>query len=149
MQGNKIVIATGLSGITDDCPDMTLTRSEETVNRTTYTLAETHTLASRDIVQLYRTYPKRAGASRGSSKCAIKVTTDISVPNADGSGDIVLPLIGEASFSLPVGVTDAQLVILRAKIAKLLIAPALVDWVSGDPGVLSPIGASLLSKLNI
>lgn len=96
-----------------------LTRAEETVNRTTYEFA-THSLVAKDIVQFYRTYPKRSGNSRGNAKCAIKVTTDVSVDNADGSGEIVLPLIGEVSFSIPVGVTPAQTMVLRQRLVSLL-----------------------------
>lgn len=103
-----------------DGSPVTATRSESLVGRTTYQISGTHSLIARDIVQFYRTYPKRAGNSRGNAKCAIKLTTDVSVPNADGSGDIVLPLIGEVTFSLPVGVTPAQTLALRQRITSLL-----------------------------
>lgn len=75
----------------------------ESINRSTYTENGVHTLTSRSLMQLYRTYPKRNGNSRGSSKTSVKFTLDVSVPNADGSGNIVLPVIWEISGSVPVG----------------------------------------------
>lgn len=103
----------------------------DTINRSTFEFSGTHSLVARDIVQFYRTYPKRSGQSRGSAKCAMKFTTDIAVNNSDGSGDIVLPLIGEVSFSLPVGVTPAQTMSLRQRIVSLLdlddVAAKLMD----------------------
>jgi hypothetical protein len=81
-------------------------RSEETVNRTTYR-GPGHTVASRNIMQLYRTFPKRSGNYLGALKPTIKFTRDVTVPNADGSGDVVVPVLLEISASLPVGLTAA------------------------------------------
>lgn len=81
-------------------------RSEETINRTTYR-GPGHTVASRNIMQFYRTFPKRSGNFLGALKPTVKFTRDVTVPNADGSGDTVVPLIIEVAASLPVGVTAA------------------------------------------
>lgn len=75
----------------------------ESVNRSTYMSVGGHTLTSRNLLQLYRTYAKRSGNSRGSSKCAAKFTVDVAVPNADGSGTIVSPSLVEVSISTPIG----------------------------------------------
>lgn len=109
---------------------LTLTRVEETVNRSTYEETTSHTggavhsVTNRNQVQFYRTYPKRSGSSRGASKLAVKFTRDIAVANADGSGNIVLPLIGEVSFSIPVGATHDQVSNLRRRIENLVIESA-------------------------
>jgi len=95
-------------------------RHEETTTRSTYVDDASHSVDSRDIMQLYRTAAKRNGESRGTSKSAVKLTSDVSVPNASGSGDIVLPLIAEVSFSVPVGVTAAQTLELRQQLVALL-----------------------------
>lgn len=97
-----------------------LTRYNEEMNRTLYKVEGTHTLSARDQVQFYRTFPKRTGVTRGSAKSAIKITMDVTVPNAAGDGDIVMPLILEASFSVPVGVTPAVTMALRQRMVSLL-----------------------------
>jgi len=109
---------------------ITLTRLEESVNRSTYgeTISHTggvvHSVPARNQVQFYRTYPKRSGTSRGAAKLTVKFTRDISVPNADGSGSIVLPLIVEVNFSIPVGASHAQISNLRRRAAKMLTLSA-------------------------
>jgi len=95
-------------------------RQEENVNRTTYISGDEHELDSRNQFQLYRTYAKRNGNSRGASKSAIKLTVDISVPNASGDGNIVLPAICECSFSLPLGITDQTRQDILGRMAQLL-----------------------------
>lgn len=111
MQDNVITLAVD-SANNGTLVDFALTRTAEELNRTTYEFPD-HTVASRKTMHLYRTYAKRSGNSRGSTKCALKVTLDASVANADGSGSLVLPVIGEISFSVPVGTDQATLVYLR------------------------------------
>jgi hypothetical protein len=118
MQDNVITLS--VDAANDGSPvNQDYSRHHETTDRTTY-IGTTHTEAEREQFQLYRTAAKRSGVSRGSRKCAIKFTQDVSVLNADGSGDIVLPLIGEVSFAIPLGVTDAQLVELRQRLVSIL-----------------------------
>lgn len=103
-------------------------RHEESANRTTYVDDTTHSVAQRDQVQFYRTFPKRSGSSRGSAKVSFKLTRDVTVPNASGDGEIVLPLIGECSFSLPVGTNQYAIDNLRKKIRGILNdSPIAVD----------------------
>jgi hypothetical protein len=83
-------------------------RDEEAVNRTTYTSDTEHKLDMRKQFQLYRTRARRNGVSRGSSKCAVKFTTDVSVDNVAGDGEIILPAILEVSLSLPLGISDVE-----------------------------------------
>lgn len=132
MQANTITLAVDIAnnGTTVDLP---LSRHEEALNRSTY-VSDENTPDSRDTLQLYRTAHKRNGEFRGASKTSAKFTTDISVANASGSGNITVPLIGEVSFSVPVGATSAQTMELRQRIIALLdddtIAGGLVDLLS-------------------
>lgn len=71
-------------------------------------------------MQMYRAFPKRSGASRGTARVWVKFTTDVEVLNASGDGNIVLPLIGEVSFAIPEGVTPAQTLELRQTMLALL-----------------------------
>lgn len=119
MQANTITLAVDvLNNATTE--DSVFRRHEETTGRSTYVVDASHSLETRDMLQFYRTPPKRNGESRGSSKCAAKFTLDSEVPNASGSGNILLPQIAEVSFSLPVGTTAAQTLELRQRIIALL-----------------------------
>lgn len=129
MQANTLTLS--VDALNDANPaNQEFRRFEETANRTGYAGPD-HTLSSRDLLQLYRTFPKRSGESRGNSKCSLKFSTDITVDNASGSGSIVLPLIGEVSFSVPVGATAAQTMELRQRMIAILdddaISAPLVD----------------------
>jgi hypothetical protein len=81
------------------------------------------------MVQFYRTFAKRSGASRGSRKCSIKVTQDVDVPNAQGDGTIRMPLIGQLSFSIPEG-TDQS---IYEDVARQLSAISAIRTDSPDP----------------
>lgn len=106
-----------------------ITRSEESLNRTRYKFP-THTLISRDVVDFYRTPNKKAGNFNGVAKSAFKLTNDIAVPGVDASTTLTAPMIGEASFSLPVGTSSAQAMLLRQRMVAILdnaIAVALTE----------------------
>lgn len=105
----------------------------EEPNKSTY-VGALHTEDDRDMLQLYRTAPKRSGESRGMKRSSVKATVDVSVPNASGSGNIVLPLIAELSVSVPVGTTDAEVIHVLQRII------AFADDTSGE---------SLFTKTNI
>lgn len=87
--------------------DTVISRIDETANRSRYKFPA-HTLISRDYVDLYRTYNKKSGNFNGVAKCAIKCTKDVEVPGVDTTTSVVSPIIGEVSFSLPVGSTPAD-----------------------------------------
>jgi len=97
----------------------TYTRSEELADRTTYRGPE-GTLSVRDAMQFYRTLPKRAGNFLGSAKMSVKFTQDKLVDTADGAGETPAPLIAEVSFSIPVGVSDADILAFRQRVIALL-----------------------------
>lgn len=94
-------------------------RHLEEPNRTTY-VGATHTEASREMFQFYRTAPKQSGDSRGAAKSSVKFTTDVLVPNRSGSGDISLPVIVEVSASIPVGTTAELTKHIRQRVIALL-----------------------------
>lgn len=94
-------------------------------NRTRY-ISPSHTLLGRDVLDFYRTPPKKAGNFNGVAKSGFKFTTDAVVPAADGVSTVVSPLIGEVSFSLPLGFTTAQVKKLRQRIIAALDDDALM-----------------------
>lgn len=101
-------------------------RHDDTLpNRSKY-ISDSHTLASRDILDFYRTPPKKSGNFNGVAKTGFKFTTDYVVAGADASTDVIAPQIAEVSFSLPIGFTTAQLVVLRQRIIALLDNDALM-----------------------
>jgi hypothetical protein len=133
----------------DTTTQLVLTRLEETVNRSTYGETTTHaggqlhSVTARNQVQFYRTYPKRTGSSRGAAKLTMKWTRDVTVANADGSGDIVLPLIGEVSFSIPVGANHWEISNLRRRIASLLTDAATTATEAASVGQLLTEGLQI------
>lgn len=94
-------------------------------NRTRY-ISPVHTLLGRDVLDFYRTPPKKAGNFNGVAKSGFKFTTDITVPAADGTTTVVSPTIGEVSFSLPLGFTTAQIKKLRQRMIATLDDDALM-----------------------
>jgi hypothetical protein len=127
-------LALTMDDATTPSETLSLVRINEVTNRSTYAipeLEEDHSTEGQAIpahdqvglrhqLQFYRTYAKRSGASRGSAKSTVKVTRDVSVPNADGTGNIVLPLIAEVNFSCPVGVSYHNRKDLRCIVASIL-----------------------------
>lgn len=118
MQANSITLAVDTAN-TGTTTNQVYTRFEEKTDRSTY-IGATHVLDSRDMIQLYRTAPKRNGEFRGVARTSIKVTEDISVDNVSGDGQIVAPMLLECSFSIPVGATAAQTLELRQRLLALL-----------------------------
>lgn len=124
MQANSITLS--VDALNNGTPaNQVYTRSEEVANRSTYR-GPLHTLQSKDTLQFYRTLPKRQGNFLGAAKCSVKLTQDVSVPNADGSGEIVVPMIIETAFSFPVGVTDAQMLAIRQRMVAVLDTDSVV-----------------------
>lgn len=81
-------------------------RIDQVGNRSLYHGAG-HSPTSRKTLGFYRSLPKKSGNFNGVMKGATKLTMDHSVLNAVGD-TIVAPAIAEVSFSLPVGMTEAQ-----------------------------------------
>lgn len=99
-------------------------------NRVDY-ISESHTLALRDTLKLYRTPPKKSGNFRGTAKTAVKFTEDFEVDGVDSTTTVTAPGILDISFSCPIGMTPAQTLEMRMNAVALLqdndIMAALVD----------------------
>lgn len=93
-------------------------RFDEYQNRTVYT-GPSHTLDSKDTMTLYRTPPKPSGNFRGTAKTSIKFSRDSVILGRDGV-NVIAPEIGEINFSLPVGTSSADAIILRQRMIAAL-----------------------------
>lgn len=124
MQANSITLAVDTAN-TGTTTDQVYTRHEELTDRSTY-IGASYQLDNRDMIQLYRTAPKRNGEYRGTARTAVKLTEDVSVDNVSGDGSIVAPMIMEVTFSIPVGATAAQTLELRQRGIALLDDDAIV-----------------------
>lgn len=87
--------------------DEAYSRIDQVGNRSLYH-GVGHSPTNRKTLGFYRTLPKKAGNFNGVMKGATKLTMDHSIVNAVGD-TIVAPAIAEVSFSIPVGVTEAEL----------------------------------------
>lgn len=85
----------------------------------------------RDMLSFYRTPAKASGNSRGTQKSAFKFTKDWTVVGRDGS-NIVLPGYLEVNASIPLGVTDAQVMVQRQKAIALLDLDLIVNALMAD-----------------
>lgn len=88
-------------------------------NRSIYQ-GENHSSVARDTLTLYRTPEKPSGNFKGVRKSAFKFSTDKAVTGADGLATLTSPIIAEVSFSVPVGVTAADMMIARQRCIALL-----------------------------
>lgn len=105
--------------------NVAFSRQEEFQNRAKY-ISPAHTLAMRDTLDFYRTFPTKTKDFNGVAKSGFKFTVDIVVPGVDASTTRIAPQIAEVSFSLPIGFTTAQLVELRQRIIAVLDNDALM-----------------------
>lgn len=125
MQANSIVLS--VDAANNGSPsNETYQRYDEYPNRSVY-IGATHVPESRDMFAFYRTFPSKSGNFRGTSKSAIKLTQDVSVAGVDSNTTLTAPMILEASFSLPVGATSADIKHLRQRLISMLDDDALMD----------------------
>lgn len=118
MQPNTLILAVDV--LNNGTPvNSTFTRFEEFQNRSVY-VDSIHSMASKSTLSLYRSFPKQSGNFRGVAKSSIKFSRDYNVTGVDGSSTIVSPFISEVSFSIPLGVTDAEILEMRQRIIALL-----------------------------
>lgn len=104
----------------------TYERYEEYQNRAVY-VGENHTPDSRDTVNLYRSFPTKSGNFKGVAKSSIKSTVDHVVPGVDGVAQLTSPVIIEVTFSVPLGVSAADLLKCRQRVLALLDDDAVMD----------------------
>lgn len=125
MQPNDFTLAVDLAN-TGVTTDVTFTRVEEHLNRSGYIVQASHEPGMRDVLGFYRAPAKPTSTFKGVQKCAFKFTIDQTVDAPDGT-TVDAPLIGEVSFSVPVGVTTAEQMILRQRILALLDQDSIMD----------------------
>lgn len=131
MQPNTITLDVDVlnNGTTEE---QIFTRFEEQQNRATY-IGEGHLPGSRNTLALYRSFPTKNGNFRGTGKSSVKLTKDISVLGVDGNS-IIVPMICELNFSVPVGAVAADVVEFRQ------VALAVLD----DDSVMTPLNMQLM-----
>lgn len=98
--------------------NMTITRIDVFQNRSVYH-EPSHSTTMRKTCGFYRTLPKRSGDFLGVSKSAAKSTVDIAVTDAKGA-TVTAPMIGEISFSVPIGATEAAIDTLLDRLDALI-----------------------------
>lgn len=94
-------------------------RYQEFLDRSVYK-GPAHTLSVRDTLGFYRTPIKSGGSNNGVAKSAGKLTQDIVVPGKVTSTDVVLPMIGNFDFSIPVGASAAQTLEFRQRMIAVI-----------------------------
>lgn len=95
------------------------TNYDRTTGRTTY-IHSGHTPLLRDTLAFYRTPSKSNGNFKGVMKTSFKFSKDIEVEGIDGTTTLVSPIIIEGSFSVPLGATDAEILLMRQRAIALL-----------------------------
>lgn len=103
---------------TGSTTDIDYSRFEEYLNRSVY-ISDDHEPGMRDTLAFYRTLPKPVPNFKGVRKSTAKFTLDQTVDDGAG-GTVDVPAIVEVNFSLPIGVTEAVMVILRQRVIALL-----------------------------
>lgn len=102
-----------------------LTRAEEGASKSVYYDAD-HTMAARNELSFSRTFPKQNGNFYGTLRTNVKFTKDVTVVGVNGE-NIKVPLIAEATFSLPVGTDNAAATLARQKLVALLDYDTVMD----------------------
>lgn len=104
----------------DNTPEnQAYTRMDESTNRSVYK-SPTHSLVSKDTMTCTRNSPKKSGSFRGVAKTTVKFSTDVEVDTSEVGVSTIAPLIGTVSFSLPVGTTAAEAMVLRQRLIAAL-----------------------------
>ncbi len=101
-------------------------RFEEFQNRSVY-IGANHTPEARDTISLYRTFPKKSGNFKGVAKTAVKLSRDVQVTGVDGVSDLTAPFIIDISFSVPVGVSAADVLKYRQTAIAMLDLDSVMD----------------------
>jgi len=107
--------------------DIDFTRQREpSPYRTIYT-SENNTPESRDSLTIYVTEPKPSANFKGVVKSTQKFSKDHVVTGIDGVAQLTAPLIAEVSWSIPVGVSAADRMLMRQRVISLLDDDTLME----------------------
>jgi len=104
----------------------TYTRFEEIQNRTTYLELDNHSSMKPRKLQLYRSPLSSPGLSFGKQKSAVKFTDGFDVLNKEGATVVENALVN-ISFSLPVGLSDAQRTLVRERVVAMINDDTVMD----------------------
>lgn len=128
MQPNEMTITVDESndGATTADVGHTFRRLEEYQNRSLYINSAEHAVDARSTLNLYRTAAKSNANFKGVQKSSVKFTKDITVLGVDGISNITAPIIVEVKFSVPVGATQAEILLERQKTVALLDSDAIM-----------------------
>lgn len=126
MQPNQLVLHVDTLNDGTTVVDETFTRYEELPNRTRY-VGEDHLPDDRNELSIYRTFPTRNGNFKGTAKSSVKFTKDFEVPGVDSSTTLTSPVIVEVSFSVPVGISAADLLLVRQRLIAALDDDSFMD----------------------
>lgn len=106
--------------------DAVFTRFEESLNRTVYISGE-HSIELPDTLSFYRSPVKPSGNFKGVAKTATKFSKHHVVDGVDGVAQLASPLIIGISYSIPIGVTPAQVLVARQRAIALSDIDAIMD----------------------
>lgn len=101
-------------------------RSETYQNRSVF-VGDSHQLDARDTMSFYRSFPTKNGNFKGTAKSSVKLTRDVDVTGVDGVATLTSPIIVEASFSIPVGATAADVLKARQRMIAILDTDVVMD----------------------
>lgn len=124
MQDNTITLAVDTAN-TGTTTDKAFRRYSELQNKSTY-IGPGHSLSNRNELAFFRTPPKANGNFKGMAKSAIKFTYDVDVEGTDNSTTNTAPIIIDISFSLPVGTTAADALLMRQHAVSILDMDAIM-----------------------
>lgn len=111
MQPQTITLAVDLLN-TGSTTDVVYTREEEYINRSVYHAAD-HTPLMRHMLTVYRTPSKASGNFPGVQKSSCKITRDYLITGVDRETTLVGTVIHEDSNSVPLGIADEDMLVIR------------------------------------
>lgn len=118
MQPNEITLS--VDALNNGTPvNRIYTRFDEYQNRSVY-VGPNHSISARDTLSLYRTQPKPSGNFKGVAKTALKFSEDKVVTGTDGLSQLTAPIIGDIAFSIPVGVSNADILAFEQRLVAAL-----------------------------
>jgi hypothetical protein len=118
MQPDSITLAVDVLN-NDTTEDIDFEKFDGSKSRSVY-ISENHSPVDRDTLMLYRGEPKQNGNFKGVLKTALKFSRDVEVEGVDETTTLKSPIITEVSFSVPLGATDADILIERQRVVALL-----------------------------
>jgi hypothetical protein len=119
MQPNTITLT--VDPLNDDNPESRVVTLHDRVgDRNLYKHVDSDDI-SRDYVEMFRTAPKASGENRGTRKSLLRATVDFEVPNRSGTGEIVSPCVWGLTAPVVVGMTDNQVLEMRAKMVAFIM----------------------------